>query len=47
MVKAGPAEPPPEPPGRGGGQAWSGPRPEHRGFFFLLEMILIRVTMQH
>ena len=34
---AGPADPPAEPPCRGGGgRPGQGPRPEHRGVFFLL-----------
>ena len=37
---AGPAEPPPEPLGRGGGAL-------NAADFFYLEMILIRVTTQH
>ena len=46
-ILKGLAEPPREPPGRGGGRPGQGPRLEHRGVFFFLEMILIRVTTQH
>ena len=43
----GPAEPPPEPSGRMGPIPDQGPRLKHRGVFFYLETILMRVATQH
>ena len=44
--QTGPAEPLPEPPGREGAGLVRGPALKTAAFFYL-DMILIRVTMQH